>query len=240
MGDDNAVWTISWLGHSSFRIETGGQTLLLDPWLKGNPSFPDARYDEAIKGVSHILLSHGHFDHASEVKEIAGATGATVLGMVELIAWLDLGDKGVGLNKGGTVSLGDPANSVVAATLVNAVHSSSAPSDGPPIYAGGEGGWMIRSRGETLYFAGDTDVMADMAIFEDLHQPRIGVLPIGGHFTMDSRRAAYACKKFFNFETVIPCHYATFPLLEQSADAFAEAVAPTKVTAPAVMEPITL
>ena len=233
------VWSITWLGHSAFRIETGGQVLLIDPWLKGNPSFPDARYDEAIAGTTHILLSHGHFDHAAETKEIAAATGATVLGMVELIGFLDLGEKGVGMNKGGTVSLGDKSG-VVAATLVNATHSSSAPAEGPPIYAGGEGGWMIRSHGETLYFAGDTDVMADMEIFEDLHTPRIGILPIGGHFTMDSRRAAYACKKFFNFEAVIPCHYATFPLLEQSADVFADAVAPTKVIAPAVMETVTL
>ncbi|MEL6977891.1 MAG: metal-dependent hydrolase [Pseudomonadota bacterium] len=240
MSDETSVWAVTWLGHSSFRIETGGRTLLVDPWLKGNPSFPEERFDEAIAGVSHILLSHGHFDHIDGVKEIAAATGATVVGIYELISWLGV-EASVGLNKGGTVTLGDPAQgAVVEATMVNAVHSSSTIADGRPVYLGGEAGWMLRSHGQSLYYMGDTDVMADMQVFQQLHQPRIGIVPIGGHFTMDSKRAAFACKTFFDFETVIPCHYATFELLEQSADAFAEAVAPMQVNAPQVFETVRL
>ena len=78
---------------------------------------------------------------------------------------------------------------------------------------------MIAGEGRTIYVSGDTDVMADMAVFEDLHHPEIGILCAGGHFTMDMKRAAYAARKFFNFKTVIPCHYRTFPMLEQSAEA---------------------
>lgn len=239
MSDVDDIWKITWLGHSGFRIETGGQVLLIDPWLRGNPSFPEDRFEEAVKGATHILLSHGHDDHASSAKEIAQATGATVLGIYDLIAWLGAPNS-VGMNKGGTVALGEASGAVVAATMVNAVHSSSTMIDGKPYYLGGEAGWMIRSHGETLYFMGDTDVMADMAVLAELHQPRIGVVPIGGHFTMDSARAAFACDKFFDFEAVIPCHYGTFPLLAQSADEFAEAMSPTRVIAPDVLETVTL
>lgn len=236
----DGVWRVTWLGHSGFRIETGGQVILIDPWLRGNPSFPEARFDEAVAGATHILLSHGHDDHAGGVREIAEKTGASVVGIFELISHLGVAN-GVGMNKGGAVSLGDAdSGAVVAATLVNAVHSSSTTVDGKLVYLGGEGGWMLRSHGETLYFMGDTDVFADMALFQELHTPRIGVVPIGGHFTMDADRAAFACKKFFDFDVVIPCHYGTFPLLAQSADAFAAAMAPTEVRAPDVLETITL
>ncbi len=230
-----ANWTIQWLGHSGFRIETGGATLLIDPWLRGNPSFDAARFDEAVAGATHVLITHGHGDHSSSAKEIVEKTGATLVGIYDLTQLLGV-DGAVGMNKGGAVRLND----AVAATMVNAVHSSSIEVDGALRYAGHEAGFMIRSGEETLYFAGDTDVFADMALFEELHRPKIGILPIGGHFTMDAERAAFAVKKFFNFEAVVPCHYQTFPLLAQSAEPFAAAVAPTRVVAPSVMEKVAL
>ena len=227
---------ITWLGHSGFRIEIAGQVLLVDPWLRGNPSFDEARFDEAVSGATAILISHAHGDHASNAVEIAKATGAKIHGIYDWITTLVAaeGHEGVGFNKGGTVAIGD-----VAVTMVNAVHSSSVALDGRPVYAGAEAGFMIAGEGETIYFAGDTDVMADMALLEELHRPTIGVLPIGGHFTMDAARAAFAAKKFFSFKAIIPCHYKTFPLLAQSADALAEAVAPTPVKALEVMETAT-
>ncbi len=236
---DGTVWSITWLGHSSFRIETGGQVLLIDPWLRGNPSFPEARFDEAVAGATHILLSHGHDDHASNAREIAEKTGATVIGIYELTNYLGIAGS-VGMNKGGTVDLGDPVRGVVEATFVHAVHSSSTMVDGKPVYLGAEGGWMLRSQGETLYFMGDTDVFSDMALFEELHSPKIGIVPIGGHFTMDATRAAFACEKFFSFQTIIPCHYKTFPLLAQSADDFESKLTSGTVVAPEVMETVKL
>ena len=99
---------------------------------------------------------------------------------------------------------------------------------------------MISGEGKTVYFSGDTDVMADMAIFQALHEPDIGILCAGGHFTMDMRRAAYAAKTFFDFDVVIPCHYKTFPLLEQSAEVLVEALPDVRVIEPVVMESIEL
>jgi L-ascorbate metabolism protein UlaG (beta-lactamase superfamily) len=99
---------------------------------------------------------------------------------------------------------------------------------------------MIAGEGHTIYFSGDTDVMADMGIFEELHHPDIGILCAGGYFTMDMERAAFAARRFFNFRTVIPCHYRTFPLLEQSAERMAAALPGVRVIEPQVLEPIRL
>lgn len=220
---------ITWLGHGSFRIAIGDQVLLIDPWFTGNPVFPAARRAEAVAGATHVLLTHGHGDHASDTATL----GLPVAGMVELMKWCDArGCKTTGFNKGGTIRLGD-----VAVTMVHAVHSSTAP-DGS--HAGSEAGFMIAGEGHTIYFSGDTDIMADMAWMGELHAPDIGILCAGGHYTMDMKRAAWAAKRYFNFKTVIPCHYRTFPLLEQSAQALMDGLPGVRVIEPQVMQAIPL
>ncbi len=225
---------IIWLGHSGFRIEIGIQVLLVDPWLTGNPMFPEGRRDEAISGVTHILISHGHGDHSGDAIRLAKELSIPLVGIYDLMSWWESkeGVQVIGFNKGGTVALGD-----VSVTMVNAVHSSSIlDEETGPAYAGAEAGFMIAGEGRTIYFSGDTDVMADMKIFNDLHAPDIGILCAGGHFTMDMKRAAYAAKTFFDFKTVIPCHYRTFPLLEQSAEVLIAALPEVEVVEPEVLE----
>lgn len=229
---------IVWLGHGSFRIEIAGSVLLVDPWISGNPVFPADHRAEAVAGATHILVTHGHADHSSDAVALSKELGAPVAGIYDLMTWWAETEKieTVGFNKGGTAMLGE-----VAVTMVGATHSSSIPGpDGRPVYAGAEAGYMIAGEGRTIYFSGDTDAMADMAVFQDLHRPDVGILAAGGHFTMDMRRAAYAAKKFFDFKVVIPSHYGTFPLLEQSADALVEALPGVEVRAPDVMEAIDL
>ncbi|MAQ84271.1 metal-dependent hydrolase [Psychromarinibacter halotolerans] len=228
---------ITWLGHSGFRIEIGRQILLIDPWFDGNPAFPEDKREEAVVGATHILLSHGHGDHSANAVGLASDMGIPVVGMFDLMSFWEArhGIQTIGFNKGGTVDLGD-----VKVTMVNAVHSSSIASDNGPIYTGSEAGFMIEGEGRVIYFSGDTDVMADMKVFHDLHKPDIGILSCGGHFTMDMRRAAYAAREFFDFKVVIPCHYKTFPLLAQSADPLVEALPDVDVKVPEVMESITL
>ncbi len=225
----------TWLGHSAFRIEIANKVLLVDPWLEGNPKFPDARRGEAIRGATHILVTHGHDDHASEVPALAAELGVPVLGIFDLMSWWQQkhGIEAIGFNKGGTIDLDG-----VAVTMVNAVHSSSVPGDGGPRYAGSEAGYMIAGEGRTIYVSGDTDIMADMAWMGELHAPDIGILCAGGRFTMDMKRAAWAARRYFDFQVVIPCHYATFDALEQSADALVEGLPGVDVRAPAVMETI--
>lgn len=228
---------IIWLGHSGFRIEIAGQVLLVDPWLTGNPMFPENRRAEAVAGATHILLSHGHGDHAADAPTLARDLGIPVAGIYDLMShWEQAhGINVVGFNKGGTIRIGE-----VAVTMVNAAHSSSVAGPDGPVYAGAEAGFMIAGEGRTIYFSGDTDVMADMEVFEALHHPEIGILCAGGHFTMDMTRAAWAAKRYFDFGTVIPCHYRTFPLLAQSADELKAGLPGVNVIEPQVLEPIEL
>ncbi|OUS07207.1 hydrolase [Rhodobacterales bacterium 52_120_T64] len=228
---------IIWLGHSSFRIEIGNQVLLVDPWLTGNPMLPEIVHDEAVNGATHILVSHGHGDHAGDAVALSKRLSVPVVGIYDLMSWWEGQHEipVVGFNKGGTVQLGD-----VAVTMVNAVHSSSIATDEGPLYAGHEAGFMISGEGKTIYFSGDTDICMDMQLMQELHAPEIGILCAGGHFTMDMKRASYAAKKFFEFETLIPCHYRTFPLLEQNADLMKAELDGVNVIEPEVMVAITL
>ena len=226
---------ITWLGHASFRIEIGNQVLLVDPWLEGNPSFPDDRRADAITGATHILVTHGHGDHTGDVPALAKELGIPVLGIFDLMGYWE-SSEGItvtGFNKGGTVTLDD-----VSVTMVNAVHSSSLQGPNGPRYAGAEAGYMISGEGHTIYVSGDTDIMADMEWMAELHQPDIGILCAGGHFTMGMKRAAWAARRYFDFQMVIPCHYGTFPLLEQSAEPLVKALPGVDVRTPQVMETI--
>ncbi len=228
---------ITWLGHSGFRIEIGDQILLVDPWVSGNPVFDESQRGAAIAEATAILLSHAHFDHVNDAPAIARELDIPILGKFELANWLEAQErvKVTGFNTGGTVALGD-----VNVTMVHATHSSSASGDHGPVYLGTEAGYMIEHGGRTIYFSGDTDVMADMGILHELHRPEIGILCAGGHFTMDMKRAAFAAKRFFDFKTVIPCHYKTFPFFEQSAEAMKKELSGVNVVEAEVMKPFDL
>lgn len=228
---------ITWLGHSGFRIEIEQAVLLIDPWLAGNPMFPESRRAEAIRGATHVLVTHGHGDHAANSLAVARETGATVACIHELSEWFEReGATALGFGKGGTVDLGG-----AKVTMVNASHSSSIDfKGGNAIPAGSETGFMIAGDGHTIYMSGDTDIMADMGWMGEYHAPDIGILSAGGHYTMDMRRAAWAARKYFDFKVVIPCHYRTFPILEQSARALIDGLPGVRVIEPQVMEPITL
>ena len=223
---------ITWLGHSGFRIQIEDAVLLVDPWLSGNPAFPEDRRAEATEGATHILLTHGHGDHASNALAIAKENDIPIACIHELAEmWADRAEM-IGFGKGGTVDLGG-----ARVTMVNATHSSSLDGDGIQ-YAGGEAGFMIAGEGHTIYVSGDTDIMADMEWMGDYHKPDIGILACGGHFTMDMDRAAYAARRWFDFKTVIPCHFGTFPILAQSAQPLIDALPAVDVRDPEVLEPM--
>lgn len=223
---------IIWLGHGSFRIETGDKVLLIDPWLTGNPVLPEESHAAAIAGATHILLTHVHFDHVIDVLPLAKKLGIPVVGQYDLMGyWAEAEDiQTIGFNKGGTVDLGG-----VQVSMVKAEHSSTFSTESGPRTGGSECGFMIATEGHMIYHSGDTDIMADMGWMGEFYQPDIGILSAGGHFTMGMKGAAFAAKKYFNFKTVIPCHYKSFPILEQNAEALIKGLPSVDVIEPEVM-----
>ncbi len=200
---------LTWLGHSTFRIETPeGKTLYIDPWIEGNPMCPDS--EKNVKKADVLICTHGHFDHIAGAVDVAKKHGSTVVGIFELCLWME--KKGVTaiapMNKGGTQKVAD-----VNITMVHAVHSCGI-QDGDQIVYGGEAcGYVLEfSNGVKIYHSGDTAAFSDMAIIRELYAPKIAMLPIGDHFVMSPREAAYACK-LLKPETVIPMHFGTFPIL---------------------------
>jgi len=227
---------IIWLGHSGFRIEVEGAVLLVDPWLTGNPMFPADRRGEAVDGATHVLLTHAHGDHSADAAAICREKGIPLVGIYDLVSWIERREGlsgGIGFNKGGTVDLGG-----AMVTMVNASHSSTIAGPEGPVAVGSEAGYMIAGEGHTVYVSGDTDIMADMAWMGELHAPDIGILCAGGHYTMDMKRAAWAARRYFNFKTVIPCHYRTFGALAQDATDMVVDLPGVQVVEPQVLEPI--
>jgi len=200
---------LTWLGHATFRLQTPkGATVIIDPWLDSNPMCPAA--EKKLDAVDFLLVTHAHFDHIADAVAIAKRHNPKVVGIFELCAWLEKkGAKQTApMNKGGTQDFGE-----FRVTIVHADHSCGI-QDGDQILYGGEAcGYVLDFKnGVTLYHAGDTAVFGDMQIIHDLYGPAIAMLPIGDHFTMSPREAAYACK-LLKPSTVIPMHFGTFPML---------------------------
>ena len=208
---------LTWYGHSAFRLEFAGTALLIDPFLSGNPTW-DGGWEGAADGISHVLLTHGHDDHLGDTLEIARATGAEVVAGFEVCEWLNL--QGIEATNpgghGGTVDCGG-----FTVSFVNALHSSSKATEGGFQYMGNPLGLIVTPReGPAVYHMGDTGIFGDMALVHELYAPKVGLVPIGDRFTMGARQAALACTRYFEFETIVPCHYGTFPIIAQSADDF--------------------
>ncbi len=222
---------ITWFGHSAFRLDFAGKAVLIDPFLTGNPAFASDRAD-AVRGVTHILLTHGHADHVGDTIEIAKETGAKVVANYDLCMWL--ASKGVTafdpMNTGGTTDQGG-----FTVTLVRADHSSGDVMNGIPIALGNANGVIVKAAGEpTVYHMGDTDIFSDLALIAELHKPDVAMAPIGDRFTMGADAAALAMTRYLKPQAVIPCHYGSFPIIAPDASAFQAAMAgaSTKVIVP--------
>ncbi len=212
---------ITWLGHAAFLIETSrGRRLVMDPFLTHNPMCPAAL--KRVEAADVVTVSHGHSDHMEDAADIAKRTGAPIVANYEIASYLR--DKEgvpstIGMNKGGTVEVAG-----LRLTMVDAVHSSGIAAPEGQQYGGEAAGFVVELEdGLTLYHAGDTNVFSDMRLIHDLYAPAIALLPIGGHFTMAPKEAAYAVR-LLEPQIVIPMHYGTFPPLTGTPAALADLV----------------
>lgn len=222
--------TITFWGQSAFKLESGGKTILIDPWLAPGNWVSPVTVDSITK-ADYILVTHDHFDHVGDTIALSMKTGAIVVAEYETAARLmrdglppdHILNGGFGRGIGGAIDVKD-VNGITLVTLVMtpAVHSSD---------SGVATGHIIKfPGGATIYHAGDTAIFSDMQIYGTLYPMDMALLPIGGEFTMDAVQAAESLR-LLKPAKAIPMHYATFPMLASSADQF---VAQAKKVAPEV------
>jgi L-ascorbate metabolism protein UlaG (beta-lactamase superfamily) len=204
---------LTYFGHSAFQIETGGATLLFDPFISGNKHTEGVVTADQLK-PDVILLTHAHGDHWGDTPDIAGRTGALVIAQFEVTNYIEAQHdhkKVHPMNTGGTVE-----HDWGSVTMTWARHSSSFP-DGT--YGGSPAGFILRAEGKTIYAAGDTDRFAEMAWYGDDFDIDVALLPVGDDFTMGPAEAARAAK-MLRAGLVVPIHWGTFDLLTGDPDEF--------------------
>ena len=202
---------ITWMGHSGFILE-GSQTVIIDPFLTGNPTAPMKPQD--IEKCDIMLLTHDHSDHLGDTVSICRATGATLYATADLTAVLaeKEGLKAEGMNIGGTL-----IHNGVEINMVNGQHSTP---------TGHQVGFVVIMDAKCIYHAGDTGLFGDMKIIGDFFKLTLALVPIGDRYTMGPPSAARAVE-LLRPEKVIPMHYNTFPIIEQDPRKFAELVGST-------------
>jgi len=238
---------VQWLGQSATKITTlTGKVIVIDPWLTTNPKTPPQHKNlDALGNVDMILVTHAHGDHlgtvgrtdgSSDVADLAKRTGAKVLGSTTLIRMLvEIGwvpaAQGVGFAKSGKVQ---PAGPQITITQVRAEHFSDLTLIDPATkksttYTAGEPvGYIVElENGFKLYHMGDTGLFGDMKLIGDYYKPDLIMIPIGGHFGMDPKDAAYATKEMLKPKYAIPFHYATFPVLRGTPQEYQAALGQT-------------
>jgi L-ascorbate metabolism protein UlaG (beta-lactamase superfamily) len=199
---------IRFLGHAAFALEHDGKTVLIDPFLTGNPKAAASADDVAADA---ILLTHGHGDHYGDTVAIAKRTGATVVAITEIAGEIaEEGVETIDTNLGGTAEF-----DWGSVRLVPALHTSTTPNGTVSVPAG----LVIEIADKRLYHLGDTALFSDLALPKRRGHIDVALMCIGGHYTMD-RFDAVVAAEFVGADQVIPCHYDTFPPVETDAQAF--------------------
>lgn len=227
-----AINSITLAGHSAVFLHADSLTMVIDPFLTGNPICPDSL--RTPKAVDLIMLTHGHGDHVGDTVALAKKHNASVIAIWELANILvELGvpeDRVIPVGKGGTVAFKG-----IQITYTNAFHSSSIDTPQGTRYAGEPAGIVVRDGTTSIYHAGDTCLFGDMALLRVRYKPDIALLPIGDRFTMGPEDAAEAAR-LVGCRVAIPIHYKTFDMLTGTAEAFTNALKGSEIEA-VVLDP---
>lgn len=203
-------------GHSCVQISDQGQSLIVDPFISGNPL---AKTNVNDIGVQYILLTHGHEDHILDAVTIAKQNNAQIIATFELATYLGWqGASVIPMNLGGTYDFG-----FGTVQLTHAFHSSGyvLNKEQQIIYLGMPAGLLIGMNDKVLYHAGDTGLFSDMKLIGELNDIDLAFLPIGDHFTMGPKDALVAAE-WLKAKSVVPVHFDTFPPIVQDARRFVE------------------
>ncbi len=200
-----------YFGHSAFQVESAGHTLLIDPFITGNPHTKTTI--ETLR-PDFILLTHGHADHYGDTEALAAASGATVICNYELGMYA----RARGVAKVHQMSIGGGFDFPFGfAKLLPAFHGSSMPDEhGMPIYLGQPAGILLQLGDLTLYHLGDTGLFGDLALIGALHPVDVAMVPVGGNFTMGPE-CAYKAVQLLQPKVAIPIHYNTMPEISPGA-----------------------
>lgn len=226
---------VQWFGQSAFKITSvAGKVILVDPFLTKNPKTPPEHKDLAALGkVDLVLVTHAHGDHVGDGPALAKLHKAPLYGPAGLNDTLvALGELPQELsprfNKGGVIQ---PLGDGIKITMTRAEHSSeyrwTNPQTGQQeIHVGGEpAGFIIElENGFKIYHMGDTGLFGDLRLIADYYRPDLVLIPIGGHFVMDPKDAAYATREYLKPRYVIPIHYGTNPMLKGTPEEYVEAL----------------
>lgn len=213
-------------GHATFSLNLNGTQIVVDPFFAGNNPQATRSVDDVAADV--ILQTHGHGDHIADTIPLAKRTGAKVIANFEIANWL--GAKGI-QNTHAQHLGGGFRHDFGYVKMTVALHGSGLP-DGA--YGGMPGGFLISAGGKNIYFAGDTALFSDMSLIGAVGVD-LAVLPIGDNFTMGPDDALQAVK-FIKPKVVVPCHYNTWPPIQQDANAWAKRVTAETDTQAIVMK----
>ncbi|QDU07211.1 metal-dependent hydrolase [Gimesia aquarii] len=217
---------VTWLGHATYQIETAGKTILLDPFLTGNPS---ATISADSLSAEAIIVSHGHGDHVGDTVEIAKRTSALVIANFEIAEWMQK----QGVENVHPQHIGGAHQYDFGTIKLTIAHHGSMLPDGSN--GGSPCGILLKLAEGTIYFAADTGLFYDMTLIGE-EGVDLAILPIGDNFTMGPEESVKATK-FISPKRVTPMHYNTWPLIEQDAVAWAEQIKAQTTAEPVVLEP---
>ena len=220
---------ITWHGHSFFELEAAnGLNVLIDPFIDGNPMC-DVTVEDLDPDV--VAVTHGdYFDHAGEAREFDAHIVCQSLMARALIQEESVEDV-TDLNLGGVFEYEG-----VEFLMTHGFHSmGTALLDVDRVDYGGVAAGYVVDDGETkFYHSGDTCLFGDLkTVIGDVYDPDVAAVPIGGHHTMEAEHAAVAVD-WTGVDAAIPCHYDTFPDVEQDPQVFVDAVSDADVF---VMDP---